>query len=131
MNSDRIEEIQKATAYPEWNERAHKSNQLRALIDEKLQAFIDERIERERELQAENNKLRQALEALSNWGQRMKEARCEKCGKLLGLVEGSWEIKCQRCKHITLKLNGACFVRPAWTTRRHILGEKKWQQKKK
>ena len=70
MNSDRIEEIQKATAYPEWNERAHKSNQLRALIDEKLQAFIDERIEREQELQAENNKLRQALEALSNCSER-------------------------------------------------------------
>jgi len=70
MNSDRIEEIQKATAYPEWNERAHKSNQLRALIDEKLQAFIDERIERERELQAENNKLRQALEALRNCCER-------------------------------------------------------------
>ena len=62
MNSDRTEEIQKATACPEWNECAHKSNQ--------LQALIDERIEREQELQAENNKLREALEALSNCSER-------------------------------------------------------------
>ena len=62
MNSDGIEEIQKATACPEWNECAHKSNQ--------LQAFIYEGFERVQELQAENNKLRQALEALSNCSER-------------------------------------------------------------
>jgi predicted negative regulator of RcsB-dependent stress response len=62
MNSDRIEEIQKATAYPEWNECAHKSNQ--------LQALIDEGIERVQELQAENNKLREALESLSTCSER-------------------------------------------------------------
>ena len=62
MNSDGTEEIQKATACPEWNECAHKSD--------RLQALIDERIEREKELQAENNKLREALEALSNCSER-------------------------------------------------------------
>lgn len=28
----------------------------------------------------------------------MKEFRCEKCGKLLAMVEGAAEIKCPRCK---------------------------------
>ncbi len=30
----------------------------------------------------------------------MKEIRCEKCGKLLGKIEGHYEIKCPRCKEM-------------------------------
>lgn len=28
----------------------------------------------------------------------MQEVRCKKCGKKLGMVEGTYEIKCPRCK---------------------------------
>jgi phage FluMu protein Com len=28
----------------------------------------------------------------------MKEVRCSKCNKKLGMVEGAYEIKCPRCK---------------------------------
>lgn len=28
----------------------------------------------------------------------MKEVRCKKCNKLLGYVQGDYEIKCDRCK---------------------------------
>ena len=30
----------------------------------------------------------------------MKEVRCIKCNKKLGMLKGEAEIKCNRCKHI-------------------------------
>jgi len=28
----------------------------------------------------------------------MKEIRCKECGKMLGKIDGEYEIKCPRCK---------------------------------
>ncbi|HBV95792.1 MAG TPA: hypothetical protein DEF36_01905 [Desulfotomaculum sp.] len=34
----------------------------------------------------------------------MQEVRCTHCGKLLGLIEGTYKIKCPRCKTMNIYL---------------------------
>jgi len=40
----------------------------------------------------------------------MKELRCKKCNKLLGKVDGEYEIKCNRCKEMNTS-SDECFYR--------------------
>ena len=35
----------------------------------------------------------------------MQEIRCKKCGKLLGRIDGEYEIKCPRCKTMNTNKN--------------------------